>query len=294
MRTGFVSLVGRPNVGKSTLLNSILNMKLAITSDKTGTTRNIINGIYNDVDSQIIFVDTPGIHKPLNKLEALMNNKSYTSTSDVDLILFLVDCKAGIGGGDKFILNRLKDSDIPVFLILNKIDSLSNEQIIKQIDIAKDLYPFKEIIPVSALSKRNLDELMKTVKKYLPEQDQIYSLDEITNVSTRFIMSEFVREKVLELTRQEIPHTVTCYTEHYEENNDIVNIGVLIVVDRENIKKIIIGKKGALLKEIGTRARRDMEEFLGKKVFLETYVKTMKNWRDEDKYLEELGLKENE
>lgn len=294
MRVGFVSLVGRPNVGKSTLLNSLLNMKLAITSNKTGTTRNIINGIYNDEESQIIFVDTPGIHKPQNKLETLMNRKSYTTTSDVDIILFLVDAKAGVGRGDQFILEKLKDISTPVFLILNKIDQISKEQLIKQIELSKDLYPFKEIVPVSALNKNNINELVSTIKKYLTEQEQIYSEDELTNVSTKFIMSEFVREKILELTRKEIPHTVTCYTEKYEEKDGIVNISILIVVDRENIKKIIIGKNGSMLKEIGTRARYDMEKFLGKKVYLETYVKTIKNWRDEEKYFAELGLKENE
>lgn len=294
MKVGFVSLVGRPNVGKSTLLNSILNMKLAITSDKAGTTRNIIDGIYNDSDSQIIFVDTPGIHKPLNKLESLMNKKSYTSTSDVDVILFLVDAKTGVGKGDKFILEKLNDIDIPVFLVLNKIDKMSNEQIMKQIVKAKDLYPFKEVIPISAINHKNVTELLNTIKEYLPEEEQIYQEEDLTNVSLKFIMAEFVREKVLQLTHDEVPHTVTCYTEFFEEDEDIVNIGVLIVVERENLKKIIIGKKGSMLKEIGTRARCDMEKFLGKKVYLETHVKTLKNWRDEEKYFSELGLKEDE
>ena len=294
MKAGFVSLVGRPNVGKSTLLNSLLDMKLAITSDKTGTTRNIINGIYNDSDSQIIFVDTPGIHKPLNKMESLMNRKSYTSFSDCDVVLFLVDAKSGFGRGDKFILDKLENSSSNVFLVLNKIDSLSNEEILKQIDLCKDLYPFKEIIPISAINKRNIDELLKTIKKYLPTEERIYSLDEITNVSTRFIMSEFVREKVLEYTMDEIPHTVTCYTEKFEEKDNVVNILVLVVVDRENIKKIIIGKHGSMLKRIGISARNDMEKFLGKKVYLETYVKTIKNWRDEEKYFSLLGLKDDE
>lgn len=294
MKVGFVSLLGRPNVGKSTLMNSILNIKLAITSDKVGTTRNIINGIYNDSNSQIIFVDTPGIHKPSNKLDSMLNNKSYSNTDGVDIILFLVDGKAGIGKGDKFILEKLKDIEIPVFLIINKIDKLTNEEILKTIDNAKDLYPFKEIIPISAINKKNIDDLKNTIKKYLKEQDRIYSEDELTNVSRKFIASEIVREKILELTHNEVPHTVTCYTEEFKEEKNIINISVLVVVERDNLKKIIIGKGGRLLKEVGTLARHDLEDFFGKKVYLQTYVKTLKNWREEEKYFLELGLKENE
>lgn len=292
MKVGSVSIVGRPNVGKSTLLNSILNMKLAIISNKAGTTRNLINGIYNDDDSQIIFVDTPGINRPLNKLENLMNRKSYSSVNDVDLVLFLIDAKTGIGKKDESVLNKLKDLDIPVFLVINKIDGMNNDDIFKVIVKSKDIYPFKEVIPISAKNKKNVDELLNTIKEYLEDQDKIYSEDELTNVSLRFIMAEFVREKVLELTHDEIPYTVTCYTENYEEYDDIVNISVLIVIERENLKKILIGKKGSMLKEIGTRARYDMENFLGKKVFLETHVKTLKNWRDEEKYFSELGLED--
>ena len=294
MRVGFVSLVGRPNVGKSTLMNSILDMKLAITSDKVGTTRNVINGIYNDLDSQIIFVDTPGIHKPGNKLDSMLNKKSYSNTDSVDVVLFLVDGSTGIGKGDKFILDKIKDIDVPVFLVINKVDKMDKVQLLKEIDLAKDLYPFKEIIPISAIKKDNIEDLKHTIKKYLPEQERIFSEDELTNVSSRFIASEMVREKILELTHNEVPHTVTCYTEEFKEENDIININVLVVVERENLKKIIIGKQGKMLKEVGTRARRDLEEFFGKKVFLQTYVKTLKNWRDEEKYFLELGLKEDE
>lgn len=295
MKCGFVSLVGRPNVGKSTLLNQILGMKLAITSDKAGTTRNIINGIYNDSDSQIIFVDTPGIHKPNHKLGNLLNRKAYTTNDDVDVILFLVDIAKGFGKGDQFVLNKIKDKEIPVILLLNKIDQISDKtKLLKEIDHLKDVYSFTEIIPISAKKRDNVDNLITTIKKYLSEEERIYSEEELTNVSTRFIMGEFVREKVLKLTKEEVPHAVTCYVENYEEEEDLVHIQVLIVVDRDNLKKIIIGKQGAMLKEIGTMARKDMENFLGKKVFLETYVKTLKNWRDEEKYFEELGLKEDE
>ncbi len=295
MKCGFVSLVGRPNVGKSTLLNSILGMKLAITSNVSGTTRNVIQGIYNDDDSQIIFVDTPGIHKPSRKLESLMNKRAYDNTEGVDVILFLVDIASGFGRGDEFILNRIKDKDVPVFLLLNKIDQVKNkEKLLSEIDKLKDKYDFKEIIPISAKKNDNINTLIDCVKKYLDDSEAIYSEEDLTNVSTRFIMAELVREKILELTREEIPHTVTCYVENYEEDDEVVHIQVLIVVDRDNIKKIIIGKQGQMLKKIGTLARHDMEEFLGKKVYLETYVKTLKNWRDEEKYFVELGLKDED
>ena len=293
MKCGFVSIVGRPNVGKSSLLNSILGFKLAITSNVSGTTRNTIQGIYNDDDSQIIFVDTPGIHKPIDKLGSLMNKKAYNNIEGVDVILFLVDISKGYGKGDQFILDKIKDKGIPIFLLLNKIDLVKNkEKLLKDIDELKELYDFNEIIPLSATKNDNIILLINCIKKQLNEMDRVFSEEELTNVSTRFIMAEFVREKVLELTHDEIPHTVTCYVENYEEDKNIVHIQVLIVVDRDNIKKIIIGKNGSLLKEIGTKARYDMEKFLGKKVFLETYVKTLKNWRDQEKYFLELGLKD--
>ena len=295
MKCGFVSIVGRPNVGKSTLLNSILGMKLAITSNVSGTTRNVIDGIYNDKDSQIVFVDTPGIHKPNNKLGNIMNKKAYNNIDGVDAILFLVDISKGFGKGDKFILDKIKNSNVPIFLLLNKIDLVKDKKtLLKDISEITKLYKFSEVIPVSAKKHDNVDLIINCLKKVLPESDKMYSDEELTNVSTRFILAEFVREKVLELTRDEIPHTVTCYVENYEEHEKIVHVQVVIVVDRDNIKKIIIGKGGSMLKEIGTRARLDMEEFLGKKVFLETYVKTLKDWRDKEKYLLELGLSEED
>ncbi len=295
MKCGFVSLVGRPNVGKSTLLNSLLGMKLAITSNVSGTTRNVIQGIYNDDDSQIVFIDTPGIHKPTHKLGNLMNKKAYNNTEGVDVILFLVDIYKGFGKGDEFILEKIKNHGVPVFLLLNKVDQFKDKSVLlEKINELKEKYDFSEIIPISAKKKNNLDSLILCLKKYLPNMERIYSEEDLTNVSTRFIMAEFVREKVLELTRQEIPHSVTCYVENYEEDENVVHIQVLIVVDRDNIKKIIIGKGGAMLKEIGSRARHDMELFLGKKVYLETYVKTLKNWRDEEKYFLELGLKDED
>ena len=295
MKCGFVSLVGRPNVGKSTLLNSLLGMKLAITSDVSGTTRNVIQGIYNDEDSQIIFVDTPGIHKPTHKLGTLLNKKAYNSTEGVDIILFLVDISKGFGKGDEFVLNRIKDKGVPVFLLLNKIDQVKNKEVLLgEISKLKELYDFAEIIPISAMKKDNVDVLISCIKKALPESEAIYSEDELTNVTTRFIMAELVREQVMKLTHDEIPHTVTCYVENYEEDEKVVHIQVLIVVDRDNLKKIVIGKNGSMLKEIGSIARIDMEEFLCKKVFLETYVKTLKNWRDQEKYFLELGLKDED
>ena len=295
MKVGFVSLVGRPNVGKSTLLNSLLHFHLAITSPVASTTRNVIQGIYEDEDAQIVFVDTPGIHKPNHKLGSLLNKKAYQNGLDgVDVILFLVDASKGIGKGDQFILQKLKASEVPVFLILNKIDQMKKEKILPIIQEAKDLYPFKEVIPISALKKENTNTLLKVLKEYLPDGEKMYQDGELTNVTTKFILAELVREKLLERLRDEVPHSVTCYVEDYEEEENLVHIQVLIVVDRAHLKKIIIGKNGSMLKEVGCLARKDMEHFLGKKVFLKTYVKTIENWRDEEKYLIELGLKEDE
>ena len=294
MKSGFVSIVGRPNVGKSTLLNSILKRHIAITSDKSGTTRNIIQGVYNDYDSQIVFVDTPGIHKPKNKLGNLLNKKAYAMTKDIDLVLFLVDIKEGFGKGDAFILEKLKQEKRDVILVLTKVDKLANKEILlKEIDKLKNLYDFKEIIPISSFKDINIDTLIKTLKKYLKDDRAYYDKEYLTNQPTSMIVTELVREKVLRETKEEVPHSVTCYLEDYELDENVIHLSVLIIVDRENLKKIIIGKNGQMLKKIGSDARRDLEEYFSKKVFLSLYVKTIKNWRDCEKYLQELGLKDD-
>ena len=290
MRSGTVSIVGRPNVGKSTLLNKILEKKIAITSDKAGTTRNLILGVYNDDDSQIVFVDTPGIHKPEHKLGNVLNKKAYLMTSDVDLVLFVVDISKGFGKGDNFILDRLKQEEAKVILILNKVDNIKPDELIKKIDELKELYDFLEIIPTSAIKGININDLIKTLKKYLPNDFKYYEDDYVTNQPKSLIITERVREKVLRLTEDEIPHTVTCVLETYEEKKDLLKLGVLIVIDRENIKKIIIGKNGSMLKKIGSEARLDLEEYFGKKVYLSLYVKVIKNWRDREGLIKELGL----
>lgn len=292
MKSGFVSIVGRPNVGKSTLLNAVLETKLAITSDKAGTTRNIIQGVYEDDDSQIIFVDTPGIHKPINKLGTILNKKAYHTAEDVDLILFLVDVSRGIGKGDMFVIDKIKDENIPIILVLNKVDCIKKDTLLEIIMKYKDLYDFKEIFPISALKNDNIDSLIKTIKDYLPNEGKIFEDDTFTNISTNFYVSEIVREKVLRKTHDEVPHSVTCYVEKIDYNKDKVHIQVLIVVDRDSLKKIIIGKNGQMIKDIGIDARKDLEEYFGKTVYLETYVKTIDNWRDREKYLKELGLSE--
>ena len=292
MKSGFISIIGRPNVGKSTLLNAILNFKVAIISDKAGTTRNIIQGIYNEEDTQIIFLDTPGISKPKNKLGKILNKESYALTKDVDAILFVVDAKEGMGKGDKYILETLKKSDCPVLLVLNKIDKLNREELMYRIVEYKDAFPFAEIVPVSALQKDNIERLIEVIKKYLTGNVRYFDEDMVTSSPMSFMASELVREKLLNVTIEEVPHSLTCVTTKFEEKSSIVHINVDIIVDRESIKKIVIGKNGERLKMVGIETRKELERLLEKKVYLELYVKTIKNWKDKQSYLKELGFNE--
>lgn len=292
MRSGFVALVGRPNVGKSTLLNSIIGRKVAITSDKPQTTRNLIQGIYTDDSVQLVFVDTPGIHKPKNKLGKILNKEAYFSINDVDIILLVVDITEKLGKGDKFVLDVLKNVEKPVFLIINKIDKLPRQEILLKIDEYKDLYNFEEIIPVSATKRDNIDRLIQVLSSKLTDNIKYYNDDEYTNVSTSFLVSELIREKILELTNEEVPHSVCVVVEEMEYSKTAVNIKATIVVDRESLKKILVGKNGSMIKEIGTKARLDIEPLVGRSVYLDLFVKVIRKWRDREKYLNEIGFKE--
>ena len=292
MRSGFVRIIGRPNTGKSTLLNTVLKTHLAIVSNVAGTTRNAIQGVYNDEEAQIIFIDTPGLHKPQDRLGKLHNQDAYQSLDDIDVVLFVVDASAPLGKGDKFITQALKSTTAPVILVLNKIDKLDNEGILNAINTYKELYDFSDIVPISAIKDDNVNRLISVIKKYLTDDIKYYDDDTLTNTSVRFIIGELVREKILNLTNDEVPHSVTCVTTLYEEKKDIININVDIIVDRDSLKKIIIGHNGQMIKNIGTYARRDIEAMLHKQIYLELYVKTIKNWRDKEKYLTELGFKD--
>ena len=293
MKSGFVSFIGRPNVGKSTLLNSILNKKVVITSNKPQTTRNLIQGIYNEDDTQIVFVDTPGIHKAHNKLGRALNKQAYFTINDVDIIIMVVDITEKVGSGDKFVIDILKNiENKPVFLVINKIDKLPREEILSKIEEYMSLYNFTEVIPVSARKKDNIDRLIEVIKKYLPDNIKYFDSDTVTNSSPEFIISELIREKVLELTDEEVPHSVTCIEDELYEEEKIINIGASIIVDRENLKKIIIGKNGNMIKEIGIRARKDIEEYFGKQVYLDLFVKVIPKWRDKEKFLNMIGYKD--
>ena len=291
MRSGFVSIVGRPNVGKSTLLNKIMNRKLAITSDKVGTTRNNIYGIYNDTDTQIVFVDTPGIIKASNKLGTVLNKKAYEAMEN-DIVLFIVDIASGFGKGDEKILNKLKQEEKKVILVLNKTDKISKEKLITEIVNLKDMYNFLDIVPISSLKGDNIKELIKVIKNHLTDDIKYFDDNVITNVSENFMISEIIREKVLMLTKEEVPHAVTCLIENISYKKDSAYINALIIVDRDNLKKIIIGKQGSMLKKIGSASRVEIEDLLEKKVFLELYVKTIKNWREKENIFEYLGITE--
>ena len=292
MKSGYVTIVGRPNVGKSTLLNSIMERKIAITSDVRGTTRNLIEGIYTKDDIQIIFVDTPGIHKPQNKLGRILNEQAYVMLDNVDLVLFVVDVTQKFGTGDKFILDKLKENNSKVILILNKIDKIKYEELLPLINEYKDLYNFEEIIPLSATKNKNIDDLIKTISKYLTDNIAYYDEDTVTNVSVNFEVGELIREKILNLTKDEIPHSVIVLVNSIEEDKNNISISADIIVDRESVKKIIVGKNGQMIKEIGIKSRVDIEELLDKKVYLDLFVKVVPNWKEKDRFLNQIGYED--
>ena len=293
MKSGFIAFVGRPNVGKSTLMNSIINQKIAITSNKPQTTRNAIQGIYHEDEVQMIFIDTPGIHKPNHKLGTYLNKQAYDSTNDVDAIVLIVDINSPWGKGDDFVLDKIKGK-VPVILVLNKIDKLKKEEILNKIDEYQKKYEFSDIVPVSALKKENVDTLINVMKKYLTDNIPYYEKNQITNQPITFQISEIIREKAFIKTKEEVPHSLTCIVDNMKKKKDSYLIQASIIVDRESLKKIIIGKNGAMLKEVGTKARIDIEKLLNKQVYLELYVKVIKKWRDKEKYLQEFGFHERE
>ena len=296
-KSGFVSIVGRPNVGKSTFLNRVIGQKIAIMSDKPQTTRNKVQGVLTQENSQTIFIDTPGIHKPKHKLGEFMLKVSRNALKEVDIIMFMVNAEQKIGKGDEFIIEMLEGNQTPVFLVINKIDQVHPDELAGIIDSYKDKFNFAEIIPISALQGNNVDSLLSTIDKYLPEGPQYYPADQITDHPERFIISELIREKVLHTTREEIPHSIAVVIDKIkrdEENENMIRVQATIMVERDSQKGIVIGKKGALLKQVGTEARKDIEMLLGSKVFLELWVKVQKDWRNKQAHLRDFGFRDDE
>ena len=294
MKSGFVALIGRPNAGKSTLLNALVQQKVAIISPKPQTTRNSIRAIRTDADSQIIFVDTPGIHKPKHELGTQMNKEAYSAASGVDLIYYLVDGSVPFGSGDEFVLNTLRQMHLPVYLILNKIDLLEKEQLIDLLLAWQRRMDFKEIIPISAKTQNNLDQLIEVTKNDLTDGVQYYPADQVCDYPEQFIMAEIIREKVLLLTEEEVPHSVAVVIERIRKNREHLIINAMILVERDSQKGIIIGEQGRMIKQIGTLAREELQGLLGEPIFLELFVRVEKDWRNKKAKLQQLGYIQTE
>lgn len=294
-KSGFVAIVGRPNVGKSTLLNNFLGLKMAIVTPKAQTTRNKIQGIYTTDTEQIIFIDTPGIHKAKNELGNVMNEFAYESFDGADLILMLVDGTSPLGEGDKFIIEQLSKVKVPVYLVINKVDLAKNEETLKDnIQTYKEAYPFKGGITISASEGFNVEKLKKMIIDVLPLGPEYYPADQLLDKSVRFVVSEIIREKILLLTKEEVPHSVAVTVESFKPNNkneDMIDIRADIIVERPSQKKIIIGKNGEMIKKIGTLSRIDIVKFLDKKVYLDLFVKVESDWRNNKTYLKEFEYK---
>lgn len=305
-RSGFVTIIGRPNVGKSTLMNHLIGQKIAITSNKAQTTRNRIQTVYTCEEGQIIFLDTPGVNRAKNKLGEYMMSTVDTALSEMDVVLWLVEPTTYIGKGERSILERLKKVHTPILLIINKIDTVPEEEVVKAIEAYSAEYEFQAVIPVSALRDRNTKEVVKTILKYLPEGPQYYDEDTITDQPERQIVAEIIREKALRLLEHEVPHGIAVVIDRMKDRprssgreNDgeyagIVDIDATIICERDSHKGIIIGKQGAMLKKIGTQARMDIEKLLDTKVNLKLWVKIKKDWRDSEYLLKNFGYEQHE
>ena len=294
-KSGFVAIVGRPNVGKSTFMNYVLGQKIAIMSDKAQTTRNKIQGVYTKEDAQIVFLDTPGIHKPKHELGEFMVKSAYSALKEVDAVLFMVNASEKRGPGDDFIIEKLKGIKTPNFLVLNKIDLVTPEVLLERVESYKDALDFAGVFPISVLQGNNVNELMEGLINALPEGPQYYPADQITDHPEYFVVSELIREKILQLTQEEIPHSVAVTVDKMQKDEfDKVHVYANIIVERKSQKGIIIGKGGRLLKEIGTRARHDIQQLLGNKVYLELWVKVEKDWRKRKSNLQEYGYRDTD
>lgn len=287
--SGFISIIGRPNVGKSTLLNALLGEKIAIISSKPQTTRNRILGIVTRPGAQLVFMDTPGIHKPMHKMNEVMVKTALQTYNEVDVILMLVEATEAPGGGDRFIIETLSEVKTPVFLLINKVDLIKKEALLPLMQGYSAMYRFAEIIPISAL-KNDLGGLVDMILKRLPEGPKYFPEDQLTDQPERFIISELIREKVFELTKEEIPYSTAVVIEDMKEEPDITRITAIIYVERDSQKGILIGKGGGMLKQIGTLARLDAEKLLGAKIFLQIWVKVKKGWREDERMLKNFGI----
>lgn len=294
-KSGFVSIIGRPNVGKSTFMNRVIGHKIAIMSDKAQTTRNKIQGVMTREDAQIIFLDTPGIHKPKHKLGDYMMRVAKNTLSEIDAIMFMVNVNEDIGRGDEYIMEMLKNVKTPVFLVLNKIDLVHPDALMPKIEKYKTYMDFTEIVPISALEGLNVDHFIDVLKDYLPEGPKYYPDDQISDHPEQFIVGEIIREKILHLTSEEIPHAIGVNVDRMiKESEERVRIEATIFVERDSQKGIVIGKGGKKLKEVGKRARRDIEMLLGSKVYLELWVKVQKDWRNKVNFIRQMGYVEDQ
>lgn len=293
-KSGFVALVGRPNVGKSTLMNRLIGQKVAITSAKPQTTRNKISGIYTEDDMQVVFVDTPGIFKSHSDLDEYMDKASLSSLKDVDLVMFMVDAKEA-GKGEEYVAGLLKDLDISVFLVINKIDQVHPNELLPIIDSYQAVGKFAEFLPISARQGNGVDDLLKTLKDYLPEGPQYYASDEVTDRPEYFVVAEMIREQILRLTDQEVPHSTAVWVDQMNQRiNGKLQIDATIFVEKDGQKRIIIGQRGSMIKQIGMRSRKEIENLLGEKVNLKLWVKVRRNWRQDPAFLKSIGYDKKE